>query len=77
MYSPTGHITFGREGSLWAVPFDLDSLASSGPGVLLIEGVEGSPLLGTIIYTIPDSGNLLYIPDIQLEAQLGHKSVLA
>ena len=38
-YVPTGHLVFGRAGSLWAVPFDLDELDVSGEPVPILEGV--------------------------------------
>ena len=78
MYSPSGHITFIRGGSLWAVPFDLDSLAINGPEVLLIEGIEEFPVMAAATYSLSDSGNLLYVPTVHIEPESGgQKSVLA
>ena len=54
-YVPTGHLVFGRAGSLWAAPFDLDALDLSGEPVPILEGVTmgaegagapGPPALG-------------------------------
>ena len=39
LYVPTGHLVFGRAGSLWAAPFDLDALDFSGEPVPILEGV--------------------------------------
>lgn len=76
-YSPTGHITFIREGSLWAVPFDLDNLLLSGPEVMLIEGIEALPFVLYASYSLSDSGKLIYIPDIQLQPETAQRTVLA
>ena len=38
-YVPTGHLVFGRAGSLWAAPFDLDDLDLRGEPVPILEGV--------------------------------------
>ena len=30
-YIPTGHVIFARQGALWGVPFDIDTLETTGP----------------------------------------------
>ena len=37
----SGHLVFGREASLWAVPFDADRLTVSGEPAPMVEGVQG------------------------------------
>ena len=45
-YSPTGHIVFMRDGSLWAAPFDAVDLQVTGSEVMLVEGIEGNSRFG-------------------------------
>ena len=46
-YVPTGHIVYGLDGVLFAVPFDTGSLEVTGGPVPLVEGVAGSTECGT------------------------------
>ena len=57
----TGHLVFAQEASLWAVPFDTDSLTVSGESVPVVDGVRVS-LLGAADYTLADDGTLVYLP---------------
>jgi len=62
-YAPSGHIVFVRRGALWAVPFDLDSLAVTGPEVLVQDGLEGG-----LLYTpwaLAAQGLLVYSPRVE------------
>ena len=38
-YASTGHLVYGIDGTMWAVPFDLDRLEVTGDPVLVLEGV--------------------------------------
>jgi len=58
-YISTGHIVFMREGSLWAVPFDLGALQINGNEVMLIENIESLRVATT--YTVSDDGDLIYL----------------
>ena len=57
-YVSTGHIIYGLEDALFAVPFDLDTLEVIGGPVPLIEGVRARPSQ----YAVSDSGTLVYVP---------------
>jgi serine/threonine protein kinase len=59
-YIKTGHIVYGVENILHAIPFDPDTLEIVGGPVSLVEGV----LRGTWAwqYAVSDSGTLVYIP---------------
>jgi len=59
-YSTTGHIVYGRGKTLWAVPFDLDSLTLAGEPVPVVESVARSSYYAR--YTIDDVGTLAFIP---------------
>jgi class 3 adenylate cyclase/Tol biopolymer transport system component len=59
-YVKTGHIIYGQENNLYAIPFDVDTLEITGEAVFLVEDV-----LNTIYYwhyAISDSGTLVYVP---------------
>ena len=60
-YSPTGHIVFHKENSLWAVPFDADRLEVTGSPTPVLEGVEVSIYLAS--FALGDDGSLVYVPD--------------
>ena len=53
-YVPTGHTIFRKEGSLWAVPFDLEGLEIVGTPVPIVEGLSS--------FAISDGGTLVYAP---------------
>ena len=57
----SGHLVFGREASLWAVPFDADRLTVSGEPTPMVEGVQVSPG-GWAHYALADDGTLVYLP---------------
>ncbi len=42
-FAPTGHLVYGRGNSIFAAPFDVRRLEISGPSVLVVENVNGSP----------------------------------
>ena len=60
-YAPTGHLVYGVDGTLWAVPFDPDRLAVTGDPVLVLEGVvtQGS---GAAHFSFASDGSLVYLP---------------
>ncbi len=60
-YLPSGHLTFVRQGTLFAVPFDLDRLVATGPEVPLIEGISTLGPPGTADYAVSKTGMLLYM----------------
>ena len=57
----SGHLVFGREASLWAVPFDTDQLTVSGEPAPMVEGVEVNTV-GWAQYALADDGTLVYLP---------------
>ncbi|HJZ73819.1 MAG TPA: protein kinase [Vicinamibacterales bacterium] len=56
-----GHIIFGREGSLWAVPFDERRLDVTGEAVPVLEGVAFSPQFGLAMVAVARNGSLAYL----------------
>ncbi len=58
-YLSTGHIVYGVENSLFAVPFDLENLEVTGGSVPLVNGVyRGGPSQ----FAVSGSGTLFFIP---------------
>jgi eukaryotic-like serine/threonine-protein kinase len=61
-YCPSGHIVYARNGSLLAVPFDIDRLRVTGQPFTVVEGVMMSRNTGLANYDIAANGDLLYTP---------------
>jgi serine/threonine-protein kinase len=59
-YVSTGHMVFGREDGLWAVPFDLDSLDVTGQPFPVLQDVAVSGL-GFSAFALTRDGSLVYI----------------
>ena len=70
MFVPSGHLVFWRDGSLWAVSFDPDSLEVRGAPVLVVDGVQ-SFSGGVAAYTVADNGTLVYLPVEATTSTLG------
>jgi serine/threonine-protein kinase len=63
LYSPTGHLLHVRDGTLYAIPFDLDELQVNGPETPVLSGIQ----MNTQVHWIPGlcisrNGTLVYIP---------------
>ena len=60
-YIPSGHIVYGLENNLFAVPYDLKTIKVTGASFPVVEGVyrvtNYSPQ-----YAVSDSGTLVYVP---------------
>lgn len=67
-YVPTGHIVFMRNGSLWAVPFDISRLELTGPAVPVVNNIQTTGGTGNTAYTFSDNGMLVYLPGEDLAA---------
>jgi len=63
-YAPTGHIVFAREGSLWAMPFDVERLEKIGPEIRVIQGVQQNGFQGHAAYAFSGNGVLAYVPGV-------------
>ena len=57
-YIPTGHLLYGLDDVLFAVPFDLTTLETVGDPVSLVEGVRTRPSQ----YSVSDSGAFAWVP---------------
>ena len=59
-YAATGHLVYGANGTLRAVPFDLARLAVTGDPVPLLEGVMTAPN-GAVQFSLSADGSLVYV----------------
>ena len=61
-YVQSGHVVFVREGALWAVPFDSETMEVTGLEVPVIQGIETNSNYGHATYSISSEGRLVYLP---------------
>ncbi len=61
-YLPSGHLIYMQEGTLFAVPFDLDRLEINGRAVPALEGVAANPGIGGAQLSFSADGTLAYVP---------------
>ena len=61
-YVQTGHLIYMQGGRLFAAPFDLDRLQTTGEGVPVVEGVRTSPNVGApTLLDVAENGTLVYM----------------
>jgi hypothetical protein len=60
-YSSTGHVVYARNGSLFAVPFDLSRLQVTGQPAMVLEGVLMSRNTGVANFEMSLTGDLVYV----------------
>ncbi|PWT92909.1 MAG: hypothetical protein C5B55_05455, partial [Blastocatellia bacterium] len=61
-YVPTGHLIFARGGGLYAVRFNVETLATQGTTEPVLQGVAGDLTTGAAQFAIADDGTLAYVP---------------
>jgi serine/threonine-protein kinase len=70
-WSPTGHLLFTRQGTLLAVPFDLDRFEVLGGPVALLDGLWVPTPALSAVFGVTDEGTLIYRTDSgEFEEQL-------
>ncbi|MCK5364745.1 MAG: hypothetical protein KAR22_17335, partial [Gammaproteobacteria bacterium] len=60
-YAATGHIVYGLDGTLRAVPFDLDAVEVKGDPIPVLEGVV-TQARGDAHFSLAEDGTLVYVP---------------
>ena len=61
-YVPTGHLVYGLNGVLLAVPFDLATREVTGGAVPLVEGVaDAGGTTGAVQFSVAATGSLVYV----------------
>ena len=62
-WSSTGHLLFGRDGALWAAPFDPDKATVLGKAVPIIPaGVICTVRSGGLGFQVSSTGTLVFVP---------------
>jgi serine/threonine-protein kinase len=61
-YVPSGHLVYLHQGTLFAVPFDIDRLEVTGQAVPVFEGVATNPNSGSSQIAISQAGTAVYLP---------------
>jgi serine/threonine protein kinase/Tol biopolymer transport system component len=62
-YVPSGHLVYIHEGTLFAVPFDVNRLEVTGPAVPVLEHISASPeVTGGAQFAFGSNGSLVYVP---------------
>jgi serine/threonine-protein kinase len=63
VWSPEGHLLFGRDGAVWAVPFDENSATTRGTAVPVIPpGIVCTVRSGSLGFQLSSTGDLVYVP---------------
>jgi len=63
-YSPSGHIVYANAGSLYAVPFDLTNVETTGLPIKVVDGVQMSTNTGSAYFDVSGTGALAYVPGV-------------
>ncbi len=58
-YVPTGHLVYSDAGALFAVPFDLDTLETTGPPIPVVENLAANAQ-GGVSFDFSETGMLIY-----------------
>ncbi len=61
-YLPSGHLTWVHDGTLFAAPFDLATLAVTGPAVPVVPRVVSNNFNGIAQVEVSHTGTLVYLP---------------
>ena len=67
VYSPTGHILYGRSNRLMGVPFDLKSLRATGVPAPVLDNVATHPRWGGMSYALSSEGTIIYTPGVEVD----------
>jgi serine/threonine-protein kinase len=60
-YVNSGHVLYGHAGTVFAAPFDLATLAITGTGVPVLEGVRSSAVSGVAQFAVAREGRLVFL----------------
>ncbi len=63
-YVPTGHVLFVNDGTVFALPFDVDRLESTGSQFPVLEGIEADATHGSAQFDVAETGLLSYLPAV-------------
>lgn len=60
-YMPAGYLVYVHAGTLFAIPFDLKRLETTGQSAPVMEGVASNPDVGGAQFSVSDTGTLVYV----------------
>jgi serine/threonine protein kinase len=63
-YLPTGHLVFARNGTLYAVAFDIEQLETRGEAVPVVQSIATDETGGFAMYAVATNGTLIYEPGV-------------
>ncbi len=69
-YLQSGHLVYLHDGTLFAVPFNLERLEVTGPAVPALEHVAVNPTLGAAQFSVSNNGTVVYLSGEDLTATL-------
>ena len=70
-YAASGHLLYWREGTVFAAPFDQDTLQMKALPAPVLQGVAGNSSVGSAQYDVSENGTLIYLEgDAQSEGEL-------
>jgi len=68
-YLPTGQLVYARDEAMLAVPFDLQSLAVTGPPVPVLGDLAMFPSNAVAAFSVSQQGDLAYVPASAMNAE--------
>jgi serine/threonine-protein kinase len=75
-YLPTGHLVYAGADGILAVPFDSNSLTTTGSAVVLVEGVALSPnICCAAHFAVSDAGTMVYVPESSIDRTFTNRLV--
>jgi serine/threonine-protein kinase len=60
-YLSSGHVVYIHDATLFAVPFDVDRMAVTGPPAPVLEGIVSNAGTGSAQFAVSDNGTLVYL----------------
>jgi eukaryotic-like serine/threonine-protein kinase len=77
-FVPTGHIVYGYQGTLFAVPFDAKRMKVTGGPTPIVEGVRNAAAVtGASQFSFADNGTLIFVPGPLSGGSSGSQRTLA
>ena len=74
----TGHIVYAYQGTLFAIPFDVNQLKVTGGPTPVVEGVRNSGVVtGSSQFSVADNGTLIFVPGPLSGGNAGAQRTLA
>ena len=61
-YLPSGHLVYIQDGTLFAVPFDLDRTEVKGEPAAVVRGIRSNSGTGAAQFAMSSNGTLVYLP---------------